>query len=57
MADTSTTTFTRMDESTAEQWSRIGAATNANQGRVADAILGVSGPIDRRAGTSPARVI
>ncbi len=45
MADTSTTTFTRMDESTAEQWSRIGAATNANQGRVADAILGLLGAL------------
>jgi len=32
-------TFTRMDESTAEQWSVIGAETMANQGRVADGIL------------------
>src|SRR5690606_24788194 len=35
MADT----FTRMDESTAEQWAHIGAETNRNQGRVADRIL------------------
>jgi len=28
-----------MDESTAEQWARIGAETMANQGRVADAVL------------------
>jgi predicted HD phosphohydrolase len=33
------TTFTRMDESTAEQWAHIGAETNRNQGRVADSIL------------------
>lgn len=32
-------TFTRMDESTQEQWAVIGAETMANQGRVADAIL------------------
>ena len=32
-------TFTRMDESTAEQWAHIGAETNRNQGRVADRIL------------------
>ena len=35
MADT----FTRMDESTLEQWMVIGAETSANQGRVADRIL------------------
>jgi predicted HD phosphohydrolase len=35
MADT----FTRMDESTSEQWAHIGAETNRNQGRVADRIL------------------
>lgn len=34
-----TTTFTRMDESTAEQWATIGKETSANQGRVADRIL------------------
>jgi predicted HD phosphohydrolase len=34
-----TTTFTRMDESTAEQWAVIGAETAKNQGRVADSIL------------------
>ena len=31
--------FTRMDESTAEQWAVIGRETSANQGRVADRIL------------------
>ena len=34
-----TTTFTRMDESTAEQWAVIGAETTKNQGRVADNML------------------
>jgi predicted HD phosphohydrolase len=33
------TTFTRMDDSTAEQWAVIGNATMENQGRVADAVL------------------
>ena len=33
------TSFTRMDESTAEQWSVIGAETMSNQPRVADEIL------------------
>ena len=37
MADT----FTRMDESTQEQWLVIGRETAANQGRVADRILGL----------------
>jgi predicted HD phosphohydrolase len=32
-------TFTRMDESTQEEWMEIGRQTFANQGRVADAIL------------------
>jgi predicted HD phosphohydrolase len=32
-------TFTRMDESTADQWAVIGVETAANQGRVADRIL------------------
>ena len=32
-------TFTRMDESTAEQWAVIGVETTQNQGRVADRIL------------------
>jgi predicted HD phosphohydrolase len=36
---TTTTTFTRMDESTAEQWSVIGTESMANQGRVADRVL------------------
>jgi predicted HD phosphohydrolase len=35
------TTFTRMDESTAEQWAVIGTETFANQGRVADRVLGM----------------
>lgn len=33
------TSFTRMDESTAEQWAAIGAETMQNQPRVADAFL------------------
>jgi predicted HD phosphohydrolase len=37
--DRMTTTFTRMDESTAEQWAVIGAETSKNQGRVADSML------------------
>jgi predicted HD phosphohydrolase len=36
-----TQTFTRMDESTAEQWAVIGKETFANQGRVADRVLGL----------------
>jgi predicted HD phosphohydrolase len=32
-------TFTRMDESTAEQWATIGMETAKNQGRVADRVL------------------
>ncbi len=35
------TTFTRMDESTAEQWAVIGAETTQNMGRVADRVLGM----------------
>ena len=35
------TTFTRMDESTAEQWAVIGAETAKNQGRVAERVLGM----------------
>jgi predicted HD phosphohydrolase len=31
--------FTRMDESTLEDWMEIGTATSANQGRVADRLL------------------
>jgi predicted HD phosphohydrolase len=38
---TSTGRFTRMDESTAEQWSVIADETFANQGRVADTVLGM----------------
>ncbi|HEX4778499.1 MAG TPA: HD domain-containing protein [Acidimicrobiia bacterium] len=36
-----THTFTRMDESTAEQWGRIGVETARNQGRVAERVLGM----------------
>lgn len=36
-----TDTFTRMDESTAEQWGRIGVETARNQGRVAERVLGM----------------
>ncbi len=36
-----TQTFTRMDESTAEQWAVIGRETYENQGRVADRVLGM----------------
>jgi predicted HD phosphohydrolase len=32
-------TFTRMDQSTAEEWAVIGAETSQNQGRVADRVL------------------
>ncbi len=35
------TTFTRMDESTAEQWAVIGKETMDHQGRVADRVLGM----------------
>jgi predicted HD phosphohydrolase len=35
------TTFTRMDESTAEQWAVIGSESYKNQGRVADRVLGM----------------
>lgn len=38
MASTATT-FTRMDESTAEQWQQIIVETAGNQGRVADSVL------------------
>src|SRR4051812_48142786 len=34
-----TPTFTRMDESTAEQWGVIGAETYANRARVAESVL------------------
>ena len=36
---TTSTSFTRMDESTAEQWATIGVETAKNQSRVADRIL------------------
>src|SRR4030081_806466 len=35
------TTFTRMDESTAEQWGVIGTESYKNQSRVADRVLGL----------------
>ena len=40
------TTFTRMDESTAEQWAVIGAETMRNQPRVADEILSMLGRLE-----------
>src|SRR6476659_5243482 len=40
-ATSTATSFTRMDESTAEQWAVIGAETSQNQGRVADRVLGM----------------
>jgi len=36
-----TTTFTRMDQSTADQWAVIGAETTQNMSRVADRVLGM----------------
>ncbi|HEX7167254.1 MAG TPA: HD domain-containing protein [Acidimicrobiales bacterium] len=36
-----TSTFTRMDESTAEQWAVIGTETMKNQPRVAEKVLGL----------------
>jgi predicted HD phosphohydrolase len=36
---TTATTFTRMDESTADQWAVIGKETMEHQGRVADGVL------------------
>ena len=36
-----TSSFTRMDESTAEQWAVIGRETFEHQGRVADQVLGM----------------
>jgi predicted HD phosphohydrolase len=39
------TTFTRMDESTAEQWGVIGTESYKNQGRVADRVLGMLGSL------------
>jgi predicted HD phosphohydrolase len=41
-----TETFTRMDESTQEQWAEIGRQTLANQGRVAEAVLGMLRSLD-----------
>jgi predicted HD phosphohydrolase len=40
------TTFTRMDESTAEQWAVIGSETSDHQGRVADRVLGMLRSLD-----------
>src|SRR5437588_13054042 len=39
MTQTQTQTFTRMDESTAEQWAVIGAESAQNQTRVAERVL------------------
>jgi predicted HD phosphohydrolase len=41
-----TTTFTRMDASTADQWSAIGVETAQNQGRVADRVLAMLASLD-----------
>ena len=41
-----TDTFTRMDESTAEQWAVIGTETMKNQSRVADRVLGLLQSLD-----------
>jgi len=41
VAMATTTTFTRMDESTAEQWAEIGKQTFENRERVADRVLGM----------------
>lgn len=41
-----TTSFTRMDESTAEQWATIGAATMENQPRVAEEVLSMVGRLE-----------
>ncbi|HXY93446.1 MAG TPA: HD domain-containing protein, partial [Acidimicrobiia bacterium] len=41
------TTFTRMDESTAEQWAVIAAESVANRDRVAAAVLGMLGSLDQ----------
>jgi predicted HD phosphohydrolase len=40
------TSFTRMDESTAEQWAVIGAETFKNQARVAERVLGMLRSLD-----------
>jgi len=39
VTDANPESFTRMDESTAEQWAHIGERTFANQGRVADRMI------------------
>ena len=39
ITDANPDSFTRMDQSTAEQWAHIGERTFANQGRVADRLL------------------
>ena len=45
---TTSTTFTRMDESTTEQWQQIITETAANQGRVADRVLDMLRSLDRK---------
>jgi predicted HD phosphohydrolase len=40
------TSFTRMDESTAEQWAVIGTEVFKNQGRVAERVLGLLRSLD-----------
>lgn len=43
---TTATSFTRMDESTSEQWQTIMTETIANQGRVAERVLGMLRSLD-----------
>ena len=47
------TTFTRMDESTAEQWAVIGRETFEQQGRVAERVLGMLRSLARSPTGSP----
>jgi predicted HD phosphohydrolase len=46
MADTTLTSFTSMDTSTAEQWAVIGAETAKHQPRVAERVLGLLRSLD-----------
>jgi len=47
MTQTTPRTFTRMDESTAEQWAVIGAETAEHQPRVADSVLEMLRSLER----------
>ena len=46
-AKTRDQTFTRMDESTAEQWQAIAVETATNQPRVAERVLTIARPCTR----------